>query len=84
MKLVGASNFAIRLPFLIEGVAAGTVASTIALLLLWLLYLVLVHQLGLPDFVCFLPASFCLSLIAAGAGLGIFGSSVSFSEFLRV
>jgi cell division transport system permease protein len=84
MKLVGASDFSIRLPFLIEGVAAGTVASAIALLLLWLLYLVLVHQLGLPDFVCFLPASFCLSLVVAGAGLGIFGSSVSFSEFLRV
>jgi cell division transport system permease protein len=84
MKLVGASDFTIRLPFLIEGVTAGTAAASLALLLLWLLFLLLARQLGLPDFVSFLPPSLCAALILAGAGLGIFGSSVSFSEFLRV
>ena len=84
MKLVGASDFSIRLPFLIEGITAGTVAASIALFFLWLLFLLLAHQLGLPDFVSFLPPSFSVGLILAGAGLGVFGSSVSFSEFLRV
>jgi len=84
MKLVGASDFSIRIPFLVEGIAAGTVAAGIAIFLLWLLFLLLIRQLGLPDFVSFLPASFSVGLLLAGAGLGIFGSSVSFSEFLRV
>ena len=84
MKLVGASDFTIRLPFLIEGVTAGTVAAALALFLLWLLFLLLARQLGLPDFIAFLPAPLSAGLILAGAGLGVFGSSVSFSEFLRV
>lgn len=84
MKLVGASDFSIRLPFLIEGVTAGTIAGAVALLVLWLLFELVVRQLGLPAFVHFLPAHFSAGMILAGAGLGVFGSSVSFSEFLRV
>lgn len=84
MKLVGASDFTIRLPFLIEGVAAGTVAAAAALGLLWLIYFAASRQLALPDFVGFLPSYLSVGMVAAGAGLGVFGSSVSFSEFLRV
>jgi cell division transport system permease protein len=77
MRLVGASEMAIRLPRALQGIAQGLVAGTIALAALEALYALaapwldalLPLTLGLERVVFLSPAQM-LALIAVGAGLG--------------
>jgi cell division transport system permease protein len=91
LRLVGATNTFIRLPFLIEGITLGILGSLLSLGLLFLLTeffpLYLGHSLGaLQEIVGFrylsLPQS--LSLIAGGALMGVLGSMSSLSRFLKI
>ncbi len=90
MKLVGSTDLYIRLPFMLEGMLQGLMASCLAVLLLWIVFHIVVPFIALPGMAAgsaelvFLTPGLILAIIAGGAGLGLLGSSVSFSEFLNV
>ena len=92
MKMVGATNGFIRLPFVVEGFALGMAGAAIAFALEWVLYdtLVLrieeVDTLRLFSFVPFDELLLPMVIVFAGAGLfvGILGSWTSIRKFLDV
>jgi cell division transport system permease protein len=89
MKLVGASNWYIRLPFVIEGVIAGTLGSLISWLLLLFTVPSVADQLrsdielmpfiGTPEVLAVAPWMF-----AAGVGISALSSIVALRRFLDV
>jgi cell division protein FtsX len=89
MKLVGASNLMIRAPFVIEGVAQGSVAALIAALGLYLIYIVGLQGATWTGVFAgfapvFLPSSAVAGLIAGGILLGALGSLSRVSDLMRV
>jgi cell division transport system permease protein len=89
MKLVGATNWYIRLPFILEGVVAGLIGSVGALLLLAIGKFTLVDAVsthiqfiplvGLDDVVAIAPL-----MLLVGAGVAALASFVSLRRFLDV
>ncbi len=89
MKLVGATNWFIRGPFMLEGLICGLGGSLLAVVLL-----VLAKQLVLPTIIGHisggsdvhaLPFSLnALALLAAGLLLGAAGSGLTLRRFLQV
>ena len=91
LRLVGATNTFIRLPFLLEGITLGILGSLLSLGLLFLLTkffpLYIGHSLGaLQEIVAFRYLSWpqSLSLVAGGALMGVLGSLSSLSRFLKI
>jgi len=89
MKLVGASNLLIRMPFVLEGMVQGTAASIIGVFLLWALFRLGLSGLSWPGVLSgfspvFISNTALVSLIAGGAVLGAAGSLSRVSDFLRV
>jgi cell division transport system permease protein len=91
MKLVGATNLSIRIPFFLEGITQGLLASLLSLGILYGGYKALVHRLIIdyslflgPLKLTFLPYSFMGALILLGIALGIFGCAFSMGRFLKV
>jgi len=91
MKLVGATNLSIRIPFFLEGIAQGLLASLLSLGMLYAGYKALVHKLVTdyslflgPMQLTFLPYSMTGALILLGIALGIFGCAFSMGRFLKV
>ncbi len=91
LRLVGATNTFIRIPFLVEGIALGILGSGLSLALLYLLVklfpLYLGQSLGaLREMIAFrylsLPQS--LSLVAGSAVMGLLGSLSSLARFLKI
>jgi cell division transport system permease protein len=89
MKLVGASDGFVRTPFVFEGLLQGLVGSTLAaLVVIWINYLFVewAHN-ALP----FVPISanavnapsLTLLLIAVGVSIGVIGSFLSVTRFLK-
>jgi cell division transport system permease protein len=92
MKLVGATNWFIRWPFVIEGVICGLVGAVLSVALLWAVKVGVVDQwiedtdsaltrdeattIGFPVL--------GLMLIAAGALVGAIGSGITLRRFLKV
>jgi cell division transport system permease protein len=89
MKLVGATNWFVRGPFMLEGLMTGLVGSLAAILLLFLGREIAVPSI-LPDDrtsaeVQALPFMWTsLILLAAGLGIGALGSGLTLRKFLRV
>jgi cell division transport system permease protein len=87
MKLVGATNWFVRGPFMVEGFACGLVGSLAAILLLIVAKLVVVPKLdfinvrGVHAFAFELDA---LLILVAGLMLGAAGSGLTVRRFLRV
>jgi cell division transport system permease protein len=88
MKLVGASNWFVRGPFVIEGLACGLIGSVLAVFLL-----VVGKELALPQIVPRFDAGdahawpfplLAAILILLGLSLGAAGSAVTLRRFLRV
>lgn len=83
MHLVGASNWFVRTPFIIEGVFEGVLGSGIAVALgVWLYKLAESRLSDLPEFISLaVPDAFLLGrglvIIAFGAIVGVVGSSIS-------
>lgn len=92
MKMVGATNGFIRLPFVVEGFALGMMGAAIAFALEWVMYdaLVLkieeVDTLRLFQFVPFdeLLVPMVATFVAAGLFVGIVGSWTSIRKFMDV
>ena len=92
MKMVGATNGFIRLPYVVEGFILGMLGAAIAFGVEWLLYnwmlteLAKVDTLQLFSFVAFEELLIPMVAIFAGAGLfvGIVGSWTSIRKFMNV
>ncbi len=95
MKMVGATNGFIRLPFVVEGFALGMLGAAIAFGLEWLLYNYLVGRIADIDIATqlfhFMPFTDGqlfgpMILVFAGAGLfvGVVGSWTSIRKFMNV
>lgn len=92
MKMVGATNGFIRLPYVVEGFTLGMVGAGLAFGLLWLLYdallgrLAAVDTLKLLNFVPFqqLLLPMISTFFAAGLFVGIVGSWTSIRKFMDV
>ena len=91
MKLVGATNLSIRIPFFLEGITHGLLASLLSLSILYGGYKALVHKLIVdyslflgPLQLTFLPPQLMAALVLLGIALGIFGCAFSMGRFLKV
>ena len=92
MKMVGATNGFIRLPFVVEGFILGMLGATVAFFLEWAMYNVLVQRLAEADtlklfsFVPFveLLQPMVATFVAAGLFVGVVGSWTSIRKFLDV
>ncbi len=92
MKMVGATNGFIRLPFVVEGFCLGMLGAAIAFGLEWLMYDALVSRVAAVDslhlfsFVPFteLLGSMIATFAAAGLFVGVIGSWTSIRKFMNV
>jgi cell division transport system permease protein len=92
MKMVGATNGFIRLPFIVEGFTLGMLGAGIAFALEWLMYDFMVNwvesvdSLQLFSLVPFQTLLAPMICVFCGAGLivGIVGSWTSIRKFMNV
>ncbi len=91
LRLIGAKNSFIRIPFLLEGIVLGTAGGLLALLLLFVLITLFPLYLGaslgaLQEILSFeyLTLSQSMILLVGGALIGFFGSLTSLSRFLKI
>ncbi len=89
MKLVGATNWFVRGPFMIEGLLCGIVGSVAAILLLLIgkevvLPAILGHIEGSSDVHALSFELQALAILGAGLLLGAAGSGLTLRRFLRV
>ena len=92
MKMVGATNGFIRLPFVVEGFTLGMLGATLAFGLEWVMYDALVARIAEADslklfnFVPFqeLLIPMVVTFAAAGMFVGIVGSWTSIRKFMNV
>lgn len=90
MKFVGATDWFIRWPFIIEGMIIGFAGSLLASLLLYFLYKSIFGYIVSTMFlVSLVPPSFVLSVLiwgflAGGTAIGALGSIVALRKFLDV
>ena len=92
MKMVGATNGFIRLPFVVEGFTLGMVGAAAAFGLLWLLYNTMMDRLAIVDtlklftFEPFenLMLPMVVTFFGAGLFVGVVGSWTSIRKFMDV
>ncbi|MCM1084618.1 MAG: permease-like cell division protein FtsX [Clostridium sp.] len=94
MKLIGATNFFVRAPFIVEGVTIGLVGSSLPLVLVYLLYDNIVdYVIGrfaiVKNLFAFVPVKELFTVlipvsIAIGIGLGLIGSIFTTRKHLKV
>ncbi|MBE0446747.1 MAG: ABC transporter permease [Actinobacteria bacterium] len=91
MRLVGASSWFIRWPFLLEGILQGFIGALIAITLLYIAKVTLIDKIK-NSILMFLPIGLSqqefyqlvFGLIVAGVVIGAAGSVVALRRFLRV
>ena len=92
MKMVGASNSFIRLPFVIEGLILGILGSLLAFVLQWALYNTLCNRIleAFPvSFINLVPFSsvqdyVLIGFLAVGVLVGAFGGVNAIRNYLKV
>lgn len=92
MKLVGASNWFVRVPFMAEGLVQGAIGAGFAFGLVWVLKIVITNLLGHHQqnlFSTFRVTSsdalgIGILILIIGAGIGVVGSIVGLRRFLEV
>jgi cell division transport system permease protein len=87
MKLVGATNWFVRGPFMIEGLLCGlggAVAAVILLVLGRTLFMPLIHLTNASDIHAWPFGLHVLIVLGAGLALGALGSGLTIRRFLQV
>jgi cell division transport system permease protein len=91
MKLVGASNWFVRVPFMAEGLVQGAIGAGFAFGLVWALKIIIANLLShqqnlLSTFRVTSSDAFGIGMIvlAIGAAIGMIGSIVGLRRFLEV
>jgi cell division transport system permease protein len=80
MRVVGATDGFIRMPFLIEGVLKGALGGLLALLLTWVANVLIGKFVFTAEF---FDAGYAVAGVAAGALIGLLGSAFSVGRHLR-
>lgn len=88
-KIVGASDWFVKMPFLIEGAIQGLVSGLLALAILLLIHslfsLQSFHLFGIPIIeVVFLSKGHAISLLGLSLALGLTGSFIAIGRFFRL
>ena len=88
-KIVGASDWFVKMPFLIEGAIQGLVSGLLALAILVLIHslfsLQSFHLFGIPIIeVVFLSKGHAISLLGLSLALGLTGSFIAIGRFFRL
>ena len=89
MRMVGATNHFIRMPFIVEGLVLGEIAALLAFGLDFVVYNYLaegfINATGLVELVSFSTFAVPLLLIVLAAGLvvGVGGSVLTIRKFLK-
>lgn len=94
MKYIGATDFFVRSPFVIEGILIGLLGSAIPLGIIYLIYNNVIIYVQdrfqvLAGFLQFLPVSYIFETLvpvslAIGVGIGFLGSFITVRKHLRV
>ena len=94
MKLIGATDYFVRAPFIVEGITIGLLGSAIPLLLLYFLYSKVVVYVAdkfsfLSSMVNFLPVGQVFHTLVPvalvlGVGIGFLGSRLTIRKHLKV
>jgi len=95
MKYIGATDFFIHLPFVIESILIGAVACLLALLVIFQGYEAvigylkvksIVNDIGINNFVAFssIFRQLLFIYLFIGVGMGCIGSSISMRKYLKV
>lgn len=91
MKLVGASNWMVRGPFMVQGILCGSIAGAISLILTIIISYfgtpaVMSIALGFSPFSYFtsnLPAIFAIQILG-GVGMGVLSNALAVKRYLKV
>ena len=83
MRLVGASNWFVRGPFLLEGALKGLLGGFVAIGLCWLAFTAVEENSGLFSGLIFFPTQYLAAIVAFGTAIGFGGSLVSVGRHLR-
>lgn len=94
MKLIGATDYLVRAPFIVEGVVIGLIGAALPLLLLYFLYQKIIVYIAekfnfVGSMIAFVPAGKVFSTlvpigILLGAGIGFIGSQLTIRKHLKV
>ena len=94
MKYVGATNSFIRWPFVVEGIIIGIISGAISLAIIAGLYIAISQNVGFISFLSKIGLSLLdfsdmfnlifIVYLGLGVGIGILGSSLSMSKYLKV
>lgn len=91
MKYIGATNWFIRGPFLIEGILMGVISSAVATVAIYFIYKALINSIGRDILTIigstFVPAGYLTAnliviFLALGISIGACGSLISVRKFL--
>jgi len=81
MQLVGATNWFIRKPFLLEGLITGLGGGILAAIATWLSYSVLTNSVFT---VVWIPGSWVVAGVLAGGALGVIASWIAVHRHLQL
>ncbi len=90
MRLVGASNWFIRLPFLLEGMFQGMMGAAVAVLVLYFLKIGFFESITAQlkflkiTFASTLFLKVAIGLFIGGMAIGAFGSTISLRRYLKI
>lgn len=88
MKYVGATDWFIRWPFVVEGIIMGIYSALIAFGLIWLAYFLIYRNFNFQDF-SMIPFGniwwmLMMAFAVVGIGIGAVGSAISIRKHLKV
>lgn len=94
MKLIGATDYFVRAPFIVEGIIIGLIGAALPLLILFAIYNQIIHYIGmkfsvLSNILHFLSAGHVFATLvpialAIGVGIGFIGSFITVRRHLKV
>ena len=94
MKLIGATDYLVRAPFVVEGIIIGLIGAAIPLVVLYFMYQRIIVYIAekfsfIGSMISFMPVGTIFDTlvpisVALGAGIGLLGSIITIRKHLRV